>query len=312
MAGPTHSSPWQRLWLPAFAFMSVVVGGGYATGREVVEFFMTAGPLAGLAGLAVTAASWSLIAALSFDFAREAAAFDYRSFFQRLLGRGWILFDLCYLGILLLVLCVVGAAAGEIAANLLGLPRWWGAVALLGLVDDRARILGPLQSSAFSASGASSWWLLTPCCWAPPYGYSTTPSRLRWFRHRGITWWLTVGCSTRATTSRWAGDSLLRATSTEPARFLGRGFAVRSDRSPAGTVPLRRPAGCLPGGARCSSAAAGSPAASRRAVAGSADAGRHLWHTGPETGVGVLQGFVERLMPGSTIAPRRDAAIRPR
>jgi uncharacterized membrane protein YkvI len=122
---------WQRIWLPSFAFMSVVIGGGYATGREIVEFFVQAGPARGLAGLAVTAAVWSVMSALSFDLAREAAAYDYQSFFRRLLGRAWYLFDACYVAILVLVLCVLGAAAGEIAGQLFGAPRVAGAVVLL-------------------------------------------------------------------------------------------------------------------------------------------------------------------------------------
>ena len=33
----THTSTWfQRFLLPGFAFKAVVIGGGYATGREVV------------------------------------------------------------------------------------------------------------------------------------------------------------------------------------------------------------------------------------------------------------------------------------
>ena len=127
-------SVWQRRWLPAFAFMSIVIGGGYATGREVVEFFLAAGPVAGLAGLAVTAATWSVVAALSFELAREASAFDYRRFFRVLLGRAWPLFDLSYVALLVLVLCVLGAAAGEIGVTLLGVPKLAGAIVLLSLV----------------------------------------------------------------------------------------------------------------------------------------------------------------------------------
>ncbi len=127
-------SAWQRRWLPSFAFMSIVIGGGYATGREIVEFFLTAGPVAGLAGLAVTAATWSVVAALSFELAREASAFDYRRFFRVLLGRAWPLFDLSYVAILVLVLCVLGAAAGEIGVTLLGVPKLAGAIVLLSLV----------------------------------------------------------------------------------------------------------------------------------------------------------------------------------
>ena len=37
--------------LPGFIFQSVVIAGGYGTGRELVEFFLTQGPLGGLLGI---------------------------------------------------------------------------------------------------------------------------------------------------------------------------------------------------------------------------------------------------------------------
>jgi uncharacterized membrane protein YkvI len=106
--------------------MSVVIGGGYATGRELVEFFMPAGPIGGLLGMVVCAIAWSVVFALSLELARATGSFDYRSFFRQLLGRGWIVFEIAYLTLLLLVLAVLGAATGEIAADVFGVPEWVG------------------------------------------------------------------------------------------------------------------------------------------------------------------------------------------
>jgi uncharacterized membrane protein YkvI len=125
------SSAWQRYFLPAFTFMAVVIGGGYATGRELVEFFMPAGPVGGLLGMLVTAVVWSVIFALSLEFARVTQSFDYRSFFEQLLGRGWVLFEITFLALLLVILAVLGAASGEIAADILGAPSWTGTVVFL-------------------------------------------------------------------------------------------------------------------------------------------------------------------------------------
>ena len=47
------STLFQRIFLPGFLFQSVMIGGGYATGRELVEFFLSAGPMEGLLGLLV-------------------------------------------------------------------------------------------------------------------------------------------------------------------------------------------------------------------------------------------------------------------
>src|SRR3546814_9756440 len=45
LPGMTSASTWfQRYLLPGFVFQAAVIAGGYATGRELVEFFLPAGP----------------------------------------------------------------------------------------------------------------------------------------------------------------------------------------------------------------------------------------------------------------------------
>lgn len=114
--------------------MSVVIGGGYATGRELVEFFMPAGPVGGLLGMLVTATAWSLVFALSLELARVTRSFEYRSFFRHLLGPGWVLFEAAYLALLLLILAVLGAASGEIVAHETGIAVWIGTVLFMACI----------------------------------------------------------------------------------------------------------------------------------------------------------------------------------
>ena len=105
----------KKYLLPGLLFQSVVIGGGYGTGRELAEFFLTLGPAAGLLAMAlVSTLIWSTVCAASFEFARFFSDFDYRSFFRRLLGPYWFLFEICYLLTLLLVLAVIAAAAGSL------------------------------------------------------------------------------------------------------------------------------------------------------------------------------------------------------
>ena len=129
-----RSSWFQRLVLPGFAFKAVVIGGGYATGREIAEFFLPAGPWGGLAGIALATAIWSAVCALTFLFARAFRAREYRSFFQALLGRGWVVFEVAYALFVVLVLAVFGAAAGEIGAATLGWPKLAGTAALMACI----------------------------------------------------------------------------------------------------------------------------------------------------------------------------------
>ncbi|MDX1577479.1 MAG: hypothetical protein R3266_03300 [Gemmatimonadota bacterium] len=128
------SSRFRRYLLPGIVFQSAVIAGGYGTGREIVEFFLSLGPVPGLAAMAVAAAIWSAVAAATFEFARRFRTYEYRGFFRRLLGPGWILFELCYIGMLLLVLAVVGAAAGAIGAETFGVPYALGVLVTLGTV----------------------------------------------------------------------------------------------------------------------------------------------------------------------------------
>lgn len=121
----------RRFLLPGLAFKAVVIGGGYATGRELAEFFLPFGPWGGVAAMILATLIWSLVAAATFAVAFRTGARDYRHFFQELLGRSWFLFEIAYAVFIVLILAVFGAAAGEIAKATLGLPSIVGTLALM-------------------------------------------------------------------------------------------------------------------------------------------------------------------------------------
>lgn len=125
----------KKYFLPGMVFQSVVIAGGYGTGREIVEFFLLLGPVSGLAAmLLVSAVIWSLVCAVTFELARLWGAYDYRTFFKGLLGRGWIAFEVCYVMLMLIVLAVVAAAAGSILEETFGLPYAVGVVGIMAAV----------------------------------------------------------------------------------------------------------------------------------------------------------------------------------
>jgi uncharacterized membrane protein YkvI len=84
----TRSSWLQRYILPGLAFKAVVIGGGYATGIELAQFFLPSGPVGGVIGILIATAIWSLVCLLTFSYAFRFRLFDYRTFFGHLLGRG--------------------------------------------------------------------------------------------------------------------------------------------------------------------------------------------------------------------------------
>jgi uncharacterized membrane protein YkvI len=129
--GRGQASFFQRFLLPGFAFKGVVIGGGYATGRELAEFFLPHGPLGGVFAIIVAMLVWSVVCVFTFLLARAWQAFDYRSFFRVLLGPLWFLFEIVYIPFLVLLLAVFGAAAGEIGRATFGMPMFVGALAFV-------------------------------------------------------------------------------------------------------------------------------------------------------------------------------------
>lgn len=128
-------SDWfRRFLLPGFAFKAVVIGGGYATGRELASFFIPSGPVGGLLGLAVATCVWSAVCALTFTIAYRIGSRDYRSFFVYLLGPLWPAFEIVFVLGMILILAVFAAAAGAIGQALFGWPAFAGSLFLAGSI----------------------------------------------------------------------------------------------------------------------------------------------------------------------------------
>lgn len=124
---------WFSRWLMiGFLCQSVLIGGGYATGRELVEFFMMHGLLQGLYGMAVSTFCFALIGILTFDYARQFHLYNYRSFFQSLLpGSSWLVFEVGYIFLVVLVGGILSSAAGTILQQWFGVSYWVGVTILL-------------------------------------------------------------------------------------------------------------------------------------------------------------------------------------
>jgi uncharacterized membrane protein YkvI len=128
-------SGWGRFFgvyiAPATVFQSVLIGGGYGTGREIVEYFGRSGVTGGLFGLALACVGFGVILFLCFELARLGARYDYRSLLQAITGPFWIAFEICFLVLFVLVLGVVGSAAGVIFFERFAIPPWAGSVLML-------------------------------------------------------------------------------------------------------------------------------------------------------------------------------------
>lgn len=140
MTGSGAAGAFRRYLVPGFVFQSVVIAGGYGTGRELVEFFLNLGPLGGLLALGISTAVFSAVAMATYEFARVHEAYDYRHFFRELLGRGWVAFEAAYVVLLVLILAVVAAAAGAIAEDTFGIDHALGVAGITAAVG--ALVLG--------------------------------------------------------------------------------------------------------------------------------------------------------------------------
>ena len=131
---PQRSSWFQRIILPGLAFKAVVIGGGYATGRELVAFFMPSGPRGGLYGILLAMAVWSVVCVVTYLFALETGSRDYRTFFRNLLGPAWPAFEAAYFLAMMVILAVFSAAAGAIGQAVVGWPPFAGSLLLVAAI----------------------------------------------------------------------------------------------------------------------------------------------------------------------------------
>lgn len=119
--------------LPGIILQSVLIGGGYATGREIVEYGGKFGAYGWMAGLG-TFLGFAVIAALSYELIRLTKAYDYKSFIQTIGGPLWIVFDVVYFLFMVVIIAVMASATGNIVEQTLGLNYWVGVVAITVIV----------------------------------------------------------------------------------------------------------------------------------------------------------------------------------
>ena len=117
--------------VPGAILQSVIIAGGYGTGREVVEYFTQYGVAGGVIGIFVATCCIGVVFVLSLEVARSFRTYDYRTFFQVLLGRYWFLYEILVVMLFMLVIAVIGAAAGEILNRELGLGTGVGVAIIL-------------------------------------------------------------------------------------------------------------------------------------------------------------------------------------
>ena len=116
--------------LPGFAFQGVIVAGGYATGQEVIQFFLKNGTYSAVCGLVLVALIWGVGLSVLFEISRVSKSYDYKSLLQELTGPFWRVNEVLLAGLSLLVSAVILSTAGELAVQFLALSSSEGMILL--------------------------------------------------------------------------------------------------------------------------------------------------------------------------------------
>lgn len=128
-----HASGIMKLLLPGIVLQSVLMGGGYATGREIIEYGGKFGAYGWISGV-FTFIAFAVIAILTFELARIYRIYDYKSIVQQIIGKAWPVYDVLYVALLFLIISIMASATGEILEQAVGLNYMVGVVLLILIV----------------------------------------------------------------------------------------------------------------------------------------------------------------------------------
>lgn len=122
-----------RFLLPGIILQSVLIGGGYATGREVIAYGAKFGSMGWLGGVGIFI-GFTLISILTFEIARVYRVYDYKSVVKEIAGPFWMLYDIIYGCLAILIIAVMASATGEIVQSTLGISYWIGVSGVIVIV----------------------------------------------------------------------------------------------------------------------------------------------------------------------------------
>lgn len=122
-----------KILLPGIVLQSVLMGGGYATGREIIEYGGKFGAYGWVSGV-FTFFTFAVIAVLTFELARIYRIYDYKSILKQIIGKAWPIYDILYVILLFLIISIMASATGEILQQTISLNYMVGVVILILIV----------------------------------------------------------------------------------------------------------------------------------------------------------------------------------
>lgn len=116
-----------RILVPGLVFQSVITGGGFATGREIVEYCARYGVRA-VGVFVIALVGFGVLFFLSAEIARTFRVYEYRLWAKVFLGRGWFLLDILFVLMATLVCAIVLSGAAEVLSRVIAVPAAIGVV----------------------------------------------------------------------------------------------------------------------------------------------------------------------------------------
>lgn len=111
--------------IPSGVFLSVMFGGGASSGREIAQYMSSNGPLAGYIAISMVAFIYGTVVFFCYELARLHRTYDYQAFSKVILGqKAWILYEICLTASMFLVLAYAATAGGTALAEHFNLPRY--------------------------------------------------------------------------------------------------------------------------------------------------------------------------------------------
>ena len=124
-----YEGKYARYVLPGVLLQSVLIGGGYATGREIYSYGAKFGSMGWIAGLTI-GIGFALFAFLTFEICRIYKVYDYKNYIQKVIGPLWPVMDILTVLIAILLIAVMAAATGSIFEQA-GMPNILGSVVIV-------------------------------------------------------------------------------------------------------------------------------------------------------------------------------------
>ena len=124
-----YEGAYAKYILPGVLLQSVLIGGGYATGREIYSYGAKFGAMGWIAGLTI-GIGFALFAFLTFEICRIYKVYDYKNYIKQVIGPLWPMMDILTVLIAIVLIAVMAAATGSIFEQV-GLPNILGSVAIV-------------------------------------------------------------------------------------------------------------------------------------------------------------------------------------